>query len=183
MKKRLKESDRIDAILTGSNWGMACNAIHTIDVLGYLLDTYDELNVDAILVDDEITEAKRKGYIEFTGRLICNIGEKANILFDSDKTGENAFKLTLFANNSVFTVFEVDQKMIISSKGHSKIDEFPIFYQSQLTAQVIEELIEKSNCGLTQYDDTIQWHKAMLMAFLEKYNKIEGKNTDICPIT
>lgn len=183
LKEELRNVNHLDVGCTGSNWGMACNVIHTIDVLGFLLDSYDTLMVDASMLDEEVIEAKRKGYIEFTGRLMCELGNKANIVFDSDKTGETPFKFTIYAGDKIYTILEEQRKMLISHKGECRECDFPIYYQSQLTATVIDELIETDHCGLTRFDDTIQWHTAFLSAFLEKYNQATGSREDACPIT
>ncbi len=183
LKKRINPNDRLDVLLYGSNWGLACNVIHTIDVMGFLLDTYDELTVDTSLLDEEIIESKRNGYVEFTGKLICEIGEKVRILFDSEKTGESDYCLTLFCKNSIITISEMNQTMKISQNGSTQVYEFPIFYQSQLTDKIVLEIIKEGKCGLTKYKDTVQWHKTLLEAFSLKYSIKDSSKTGYCPIT
>ena len=183
IKKELNGIDRIDAIITGANWGLACNAIHTVDTIGYLLDSYDEMTVDASMLNDKIEESKREGYIEFTGWLICEIGTKGRIIMGSDDTGEVPIKLILLCGEKTFIIYEADKKMFVSCKGSSQLVDFPIYYQSELTASVVGELITTGKCGLTRYEDTIQWHTALLKAFIHKYNQITRENKDCCPIT
>lgn len=183
LRKRLKGMQHIDVLVSGSNWGLACNIIHTIDMLDFLMDSPGGLVCDSTLLDDMIHESKRNGYIEFTGRMNCWLGDSASIILDSEKTGDSIGKTTIYAGDTIYTISETEQTMVVSTKGVSTIELFPIFYQSKLTSQVIKDLLDTGKCGLTRYERSAQWHLALLNAFMEKYDSVTGEKHDMCPIT
>lgn len=184
LKNHIGECDNILVVASGSNWGLACNTIHIIDQIGFLLGRYDPLIIDNCLLNSRLTESKRNGYVEFTGSLICSLGDKAKFVLDSYDGEGLKFRITVIANGIVYTIYEGDQKCYITeNNGASKEKEFKILYQSQLSEGYVKRLLNNEDCGLTKYDDTVQWHKALLKSFLEKYNDVKGCESDSCPIT
>lgn len=183
LKKQLEGEKHIDVLVSGSNWGLSCNAIHVIDAIGYLMGTYGTLATDASSLDSQILKSKREHYIEFNGRLVCRLGDAASIVMDSFSSGEAAFTSTIFAGDAVYTVCEPKQQMWVSRDGVTQAYGFPIYYQSGLTSQVVGGLLTGQGCGLTKYQDSVQWHVSLLRAFLKKYNDATGNDGTLCPIT
>lgn len=182
LKNEIDKSKGGIAYISGSNWGLACNAIHFIDQVGFLFDSYEELRVDTSLLDDEVKESKRNGYIEFTGRAIFSLGRNIKIVMDSFSTGNVPFRITLANGNNLYTISEGERWMLKSADTGFEKTEFATFFQSQLTDKVIDELLNGKDCELTAYENTKQWHKAMLTAFSKIYSTKEGDKS-MCPIT
>lgn len=183
LKKHIDKDKGLNIFVHGSNWGLACNAIHTIDKIGYLLGSYDELKCDGTRLDKKIHASKRSGYVEFTGNLICRLGNKATIFLNSSDSINVPFETVICNGDKTYIVSEINQTINYEENGKRKEKFFPILYQSQLTASIVTELVNTSSCGLTRYEDTMQWHLALLRAFKAKYDEINGHVSDFCPIT
>ena len=149
---------------------------------GYLADSYDDLVCDGTLLDDDIHESRRSNYIEFTGDFLCRLGNKANIFMSSTKADGVPYESVICNGSDMYIVSEVKQKMYCFTKKGVEISDFPIIYQSKLTSSVVTELMECEDCGLTKYENTVQWHIALLKTFKSKYEAKVGA-TDVCPIT
>ena len=183
LKKEIKNEGHLDVLVSGSNWGIACNAIHTIDVVGFLVDSYGKLFTDSFLLDDEIQDSKRKGYVDFTGRLVCQLSDKANIVFDSEKSGDACCKIAIYTKNKIYTISETEQTIAVFEDGKIEKKPFPILFQSCLTEKIVYELLNTRSCSLTRFENSMQWHVSLLEAFQKKYSSIQGVQKDICPIT
>ena len=59
----------------------------------------------------------------------------------------------------------------------------PYIWQSSLTNSYIEDIIEKSNCGLSTLKDSSKLHKKMLKSFREFLKKEYDYGVVKCPIT
>ena len=183
LKKHINKNKGLNVFIHGSNWGLACNAIHAIDKIGYLLESYDELKCDGTMLDNKIHASKRSGYVEFTGNLVCRLGNKATVFLNSSDSINVPFETVICNGDKTYIVSEINQTINYEEDGQRKENVFPIIYQSQLTASIVTELVNTSSCGLTRYEDTMQWHLALLRAFKTKYDEINGHVSDSCPIT
>jgi predicted dehydrogenase len=187
LKERLQGKAHIDVFVTGSQWGLSCNAIHAIDIIDYIIDASAEiLSCTGALLDKKIIESKRKNYVEFTGSIIGNIGSKANFLIESMDSGEKPLCIYIMTDDTTYLISETAQRLdIIDNAGHSGIQqiEFPTVYQSRLTSLVAESLIHTGTCDLTTYDRSCELHLPLLNIFLQKINEEKEEQTDLCPIT
>ncbi|MFZ5754910.1 MAG: Gfo/Idh/MocA family oxidoreductase, partial [Bacillota bacterium] len=67
--KHLMDGSRwVEYTVSGSNWGLGCNAIHFIDHLASITGSLN-FTFNTNLLDREIKKSSRQGYIEFTGTL------------------------------------------------------------------------------------------------------------------
>jgi predicted dehydrogenase len=57
--------------VTGTAWGLACNAVHLIDAFAFLNGAFDGISVDGAGLRPGFEPAKRDGYIELFGTLAC----------------------------------------------------------------------------------------------------------------
>lgn len=172
--------------IVGGNWGLGCNALHFIDLIVYLSGKRIQ-NLDESLIDDEIIQSSRKGFIEFTGTLVGRLEDKS------------LFSITSFKGESsgiTFTVFNDEQRLIIQEGGtpqiysleksnlfSQEISNLKIQYQSELTTNIALQLLEYSSCLLPTFDDARLSHELFLKVMLKKYNKITGLNATTLPIT
>jgi hypothetical protein len=186
LKKRLQGVGHMDVCVSGSNWGMCCNAIHLIDIMDYLIDGEAcEAQCSGALLDPEILESRRKNYIEMTGRLVGSISSKANFIIESMRTGEKPINNYFMTADHIYLVDEVAGTMSVYEAGGKHIETvlFPTIYQSALTASCAESLLKTGSCELIGYDRSCILHLALLEAFLEHYNKNNKEKSDSCPIT
>lgn len=182
IKERIKGNSHIYAVVSGS-YGLACNMIHYIDMVAFLLGEYGKLTCNGEQIDSEIQESKRKGYVDFSGKVVCNISNKAEIVFESFKEDGIPIRTVLFSDDQVLIISEDIQSYTVYENGKCISDDFEIEYQSGLTSRIVEQLMDKGDCSLSEYNDVMDWHIEMLRMFQKKYCDITGSENNFVPIT
>mgnify|MGYP000158850161 CR=1 FL=1 len=86
----LKESFLIDDRLIsfeffGSNWGLASNSLHLIDLCSYLSSS-EVSEIDSEFVDNVLLESKRSGFIEFSGIISGTLNNGVDFFLNAFKS-------------------------------------------------------------------------------------------------
>lgn len=165
--------------------GLACNAIHFIDIVNYITES-DLDNVSVELLDHSFIQSKRVGYIEFTGLLNVSFSDGSHLSLTSIKGS---------SINSVIEILNGDCRIIVDElTGEYKIYEdgllvedsqYELLYQSNLTNKIIEQIENTGTCDLISYEDSRVLHEKFLKSLLGHYNKINGNVDNLLslPIT
>jgi len=170
--------------IQGNSWGMGCNIIHFIDLFFFLRD--DKITKTSSLLDEIIHEAKRPGYIEFTGQYILeNEYGDSFLAICRDSNIMVPTVITISSSDFTYRIVEAERKAVmIHNSGELITSEVVPLYQSQLTEIVVEQLLSTGLCELTPYEESSYLHQIFLEDFLSHYNSItDNPNNKICPIT
>lgn len=177
-RKVEKNQPPLKMTVTGSNWGLACNGIHFLDLFSYLC----EPNIVQIESDlsEEIIESKRAGYKEVMGslsfysdngdQLVLKCNEdltpslKANYIFGSDSISIDELNCCIYNHDEKVHVYE------------------PVF-QSFLTGAYLEEFEKTGKLSLTKFEESSYLHKLFITVLLEHFVKTGVVNDKKCPIT
>ena len=137
--------------LAGSAWGLACNAVHWIDVFKRHMNiTHLQVGSDTSI--SKVFPSKRAGYEEIYGELVF-------VDRDSDKT----FRLVDQGDDSLTGVQEIraddrvyhfDYTQI--SRDEKVLSHFPYF--SDLIGDITGEIIDKGSCHLPLLEESIAQH-------------------------
>lgn len=182
IKEILSNEDKIIFTVSGGEWGLGCNSIHFIDIFSYLTGQteYTLLNNG---LNKKVYSSKRDGYVEFCGVLsgFTKRGDIFNFI-----SQENTFTTPLILIESQNMKFFIDESSgfmtsFIENKWDIKIIQVP--YQSQLTGQVIENILSNENTKLTTYKESMKLHLPFISSLSDFYNSVTGDNTKNCPIT
>lgn len=167
----------------GNNWGLACNAIHFIDLwafLGggsdYVLDTTGLGNV---------IPSKREGYREVTGHLAGHNGDSRFDLAVSVDEAPPALRIRIESSHYLIDVDEAAGQARIVHKVDGRVEHmaFPVLYQSQLTNLVAQSLFAGSDPALTPFAESAALHRPFLDAMLAFFHHHEDVALSCCPIT
>jgi len=185
LKINSSKAELIKIIVEGSNWGLACNAIHFIDLLSFLSDRI-EFRIVLENLYNEIYESKRKGFLEFGGKII----------FKTDRG--DSLELIDYQKKSMHShiIIEFDDKIIKIDKHKQSVEEFSNIskklikknsfimpLQSEITGSQVSEILDTGNSQLTVLHDSFYHHKTMLNAFNKHLSRIKNKKIDLCQIT
>lgn len=184
---KFKGAQSVTIDVKGDNWGLACNAIHFIDLWNYLTGFSDyTLDFDSNI---RVVDSKRPGYKEIVGSLTAlSKDEKHKLSLSCMETTNGIINLEILAEIDKEYIEIFEQKGVIH--WFDKIDkepkEFPfqVLHQSQLTHKVILDLIEHKDCELTPLRVSTMLH----LEFLRKAAPIFPSNNcgsfeQLCPIT
>ncbi len=186
--KKLKDSfekkESIYLNVQGGNWGIGCNGLHFIDLLSYFVNS-QEISISSKFLDNKIYPSKREGFIEFSGLLTGRVGNSYFSLFSSKEDSPTI--LTLSTNNFDLTISE--QKGVIQKRfkdgdlNESFEKEKIVYFQSEITPIMLEDLINNKSCNLPTYRQASQLHAVFVESLLRKYNRITSLESISLPIT
>ena len=187
IKEKLLTDKVCNIQLHGHNWGLACNALHFIDIFIYLTDSkLSEISI--IGLDKQLFDSKRLGYTEFSGTLTGKL-ENGSVFLISSVNNDTplAPSISIMNSNEIISIDEIGIKKI-KKRNRTDVSEeefdFNILYQSGLSNLILEDLLETGNCKLPDYNTAAETHKVFISSLLPFYNLLNGdiKNREL-PIT
>lgn len=184
IREELRGARQLHAQVTGGGWGLACNCVHMLDLFAYFSSCApDSVSCEALL-EDRIYDSKRKGYIEFYGKLIGRVGENTTYLMECDHS-QNALKLELFTEKTYYSIDMAGGRAIKLDlvQGNFTEGQYEPLLISRSTTQIVDKLMRGQPIELSSYDVSAEFHVLLLREFLRKKNQIEGAEDVICPIT
>jgi len=185
IKCMFKKGDTINLSVTGGGWGLACNGLHFIDLISFLVEN-EELSVFGDLLDPEIIEAKRTGFKEVTGVLTGNLGPHKFSIHCQEAL--SPVIITLFSSEVHFKINEsMGVYEIATRKGGWKWEthqEKIVVFQSDLTTAVARELLNNGSCELPSYQSAQNLHIPFIKMIQHHINTSgSALLLDHCPIT
>lgn len=184
LKKELNGS-KISYFVTGSQYGLITNSIHYIDHMAYLAGDLD-YSIDTTGLDVKPIASKRKGFLELTGTL--------NIHFKSGSSGT----LVCYPTGDLPTQVEIhsDRFRCISRESENKAwvqkasngwkweeVEARIPYQSEATANLVDNIFKTGDCPLVSFEDSVKLHLPLLEALKKHLNKNSKTKINHYPFT
>lgn len=180
--KSLLQEEAFEFVLSGSEWGMGCNATHYLDLICFLAGT-DEMEVNADGLYNTILESKRKPYKEILGTITGNAGRCVHFSLTAHGRGTIPVLITIKTSKKVYLVSEAGQSLSIWEKdGSCDRTDFKLPYTSQAMGPIIEKIITTGNCLLADYAESAKIHKALQRPLTDFFEKMGGEK-GICPIT
>lgn len=180
------QNQKIRFELTGGAWGIGCNSIHYIDLINFITGSADGLAVQTEKLDNDITESKRSGYIEFTGTLegATDVCEYFSLHSEAGETGP-----------VIYTISSNEKKCIVNESGGvaymlRKREKWALqtitlkaYYQSTLTSSLFEEIIQTGDCMLPDYETAQKEHIPFITSLLLFMNRDRKEKVTRCLIT
>jgi len=176
LKETLDDKAVKSYTVSGSDWGLGCNAIHFIAALEYLAgEPVIELAMDTDTA--AIRDSKRAGYKEVTGTLHGKMASGGTISLSSLPEEGQAISVHIKAGDDHFVIAE--GKTISINDGEDK--PFPLLYTSQLTEPLID-ILKHSHSNLPNYADSVHQHRVMFKALNDVFYG-PGNSEVQCPVT
>ena len=118
IKTKTNNEKKIEIIVKGNNWGMACNTIHFIDLISYF-SNQNNFKFASSNLKKKIFKAKRKNCIEVRGylKILSSRGDILHLYDDSSFS--NSREIIIKTKSHTFTVFE--EKELLYIENHIKL--------------------------------------------------------------
>lgn len=144
--------NRNDAYLYvyGSNFNMCSNAIHFIDLFGFLTKNH---NIELSLKNINIIESNRQSYNEMNGCIYNN-----NLCIISDSMNSRNFVKILFDSQNCFIIVNTPEYIILIEKPSNKILKFKQIYISTSMHNIFLDILFNNDCILTPYEESKKYH-------------------------
>ncbi len=169
--------------LTG-NMEIACNAIHFIDLVSFLIKS----DVKKIITKDlnkKWVKSKRKGFIDVFGKLI--IFYKNGVIFtfnvfEKRKNNiEKNYLLKIITKKN--EIYEINEAKNLVSKNKKIKNTKILKYQSEITKKFISDLSKYNKCELPRLDKVIINHEILLSSLIKHYNFCYKKKINLIRIS
>jgi hypothetical protein len=161
----------------GGSWGLACNAIHFIDLVAWWTKTSVQ-SVNPAGLDDWV-QSKRAGFHEVFGSLGVTYTDGSELELYCHSGAEP---------NQITVVTPQGQCVIEESAGSVSVPDGQQFYgklifQSALTAPVVKQILQQGRCGLPTLAESADQHRPLLSALLKHWNQSQRCQDSIVPNT
>ncbi|WP_162047391.1 hypothetical protein [Vibrio taketomensis] len=143
--------------------GLACNAIHFIDLWNYFAD-FSDYTLD-FETDVRIIDSKRAGFKEIIGGLSAQSGRhNLSLRCDQEDNGQVVLDISLIIDGERIELSEREGAIRWLLTDGTIIKELPlqVLFQSQLSNKVVLDLITKQDCELTSLATSIMLHTEFL---------------------
>jgi hypothetical protein len=181
--QKIKESftnSKIHVSIIGSKPVLGSNAIHYLDFICWLSDSYDLILNGEFLSNEIFLNKRGDDFVEFAGTLIGS-GKNFSIV------------LTYFPDSNLPTTID-----IANSENHIVIDElndeqfilsgnldfeYKFEHVSTVTTKIVKDIFEKNTCILPSASDLYSLHSELFRVFNDHITKIKNIKPSLCPIT
>lgn len=182
LKGKFKE--KLQMIVSGSQYGLITNVIHFVDYIAFLTNSYD-FNVATDGLDSKLTTSKRPGFLELNGTLSVGFKDGSTSSFTCYPNGNAPYIIEIFSKNYRCISRENERKSWLSSFPTWEWEEIDsnIPYQSDMTNVVVEEILTKGTCPLTSYTEASHLHLQLFESLIKFLNKSSGKKHTFYPFT
>lgn len=171
--------------VNGSQFGLITNAIHYIDHMAYLSGS-NIYSVDTQGLEFPPIESKRKGFLELNGTLTARFSNGCVGVFTCFSQGSLPVTVEITSPSTRLLSKESEGKALFSNRDENwrwrEIDA-PIPFQSQMTARVVSDLIEKGECDLVRYAESMQTHLTLLEGVRRFFDEHGSKHSVPYPFT
>jgi hypothetical protein len=185
---RLKEEtgspENFFMTVSGSNWGLACNSVHFIDLFYYLTAHSGDHEVKAIF-NPGFIESKRSGYMEYTGDLLI-AGNKSGLLLRSFRNGGIPVHTDISVPGCRYVISESAGYVVKyseSNKFKPELEEVKFPFQSELTGIYADSLFDSGRCSLTPLAESRKYHNILFDALGQHIMKESGRLPEKYSIT
>lgn len=180
-KNRIDLSYPVHLKVSGTNYGIAGNAVHYFDLYSFLTG-HTDFDIDVTDIHQVISN-KRQGYVEFLGSIRGNIqGDTVLQITDyaNSETKEVQIELQIKNGPMTYRINELEESMTILENGRIiNVEKFTMYHQSVMTAEILKQLLERDTCHLVSYSESSRIHQKLLRSYQAKLKEfgIEGMFT------
>jgi len=168
---------KISMVVSGGAWGLACNAVHFMDVLAWWSGERP-LGIDTEALDPEWLPAKRKGFLEVFGSMSVVYTEGSRLTLTADHDAA-PIEIKVDVGGLVWLISD-SEKMARRSDGL----ELPgrVDLQSEMSAGLVDLILATSTCSLPTLADSVEIHRLLLRGLRAHLIRSGGSGNHV-PIT
>ena len=176
---RLRAPVQLEATLHGGAWGMACNAVHYLDLLAWLSgEQLSELDTRGL--SGKWYPSKRPGFFETDGTLIAKYQGGTQLTLMSSPLVKQHL---LILRNVEGDDWTIDESAGTANGPGGDVIRGSMLMQSALTPALCASVFETGTCQLPTLNESLAIHEIFLEALLANWNASEKRHDARLPIT
>jgi hypothetical protein len=163
--------------VTGGQWGLACNAVHFLDLLAW----WTGERLEEILTNDldRWFESKRQNFLEVSGTLHARFSGGSQALLRSE---ENAAVISIRIVEQEFS-WLVNEAEGLAKRSDGLEIKGRVLYQSEMAATLVESILGRGSCDLPILEESAALHHAFLHGMHEHWRRAGHPSALCVPIT
>jgi predicted dehydrogenase len=163
--------------LRGGAWGLACNSIHFIDLVAW----WTHAKVQSVSADGLGTWAssKRAGFHEVFGRLLVHYSDGSFL----ELCCLPRAKSTVITVETPQGTWRIEESAGLATGPSGQQLQGQLSFQSALTAPLVAQILQKSQCALPTLAESAAQHRPLLQPLLEHWNRSQNRHDLSVPIT
>ncbi|MFX1363478.1 MAG: Gfo/Idh/MocA family oxidoreductase [Promethearchaeota archaeon] len=183
--KKWFNKEKLLFTVTGSQWGLMCNAVHFIDYLSFLTEC-NEFEVNTEYLDKKLIPSKREGFYELSGIIQTHLSDGSHGILSCQPSGDLPIIINISSDttNCSINLLKNEENMLIC-KGNSDWKTYNVEYLnvSSLTTSLVENILTSGKCLLPTYEYAMKLHLSFFEPVLEFLNMHIGKDFTNYPFT
>jgi hypothetical protein len=179
IKEKLDLRSPLHLTVTGGSWGLACNAMHFLDLLAWWSgESLIELRTNQL--EDGWFPAKRAGNWEIFGTLTAVFSGGSTALLAACNGEDSTYLMELTDHRGTWRINEAE-----GTATHTGGSEIPgcLPYQSEMTTPLVERILVTGTCDLPNLDTSVAIHQVFISAMLRHWQAHKDPKASIVPIT
>jgi predicted dehydrogenase len=178
IKENLSTNSSLHLTVSGCEWGLACNSVHFLDMLGWWAgETLVEVQTDHL--HSSWIHAKRPGHYEIMGTLRARFSGGSTAVLQANE-GELQYTFELTDGELIWHMDET-AGTATRSDGLSVPGRLP--FQSEVTAGLVETILATGNCELPTLKESVDLHRVFVAGLLAHWRKSVDTHANSLPIT
>lgn len=177
--KKLKNKINLKTLLgfevNGGNWGLACNSIHFIDLVSWILGL-NNYTIESYKLG-RWKSSKRKNFYEINGQIKINFEKYYLKLLSYPKNG-NMNVIIKFKSKKIL-INETEMKL----ETNNTIKEVKIDLQSELILSHMKNIANNKQLDLPNLNFSVNHHIKYISFFINVWNIKNKQNIKFAPIT
>jgi hypothetical protein len=169
----------------GGDWGLGCNSIHYLDILGMLTNALPEL-ISTSDLDRVLVPSKRKNYQEFTGVLRGKYAGGIEFEIASFAASSDRLQLMFRSENRTCLFDERSGSAAFfkaEDNGVWECKKFKMPFLSETGTTVATQILSHGTCALPTFEQSTAYHLPLIKALGTHAAACNGTSSDVCPIT
>ncbi len=158
--------------------GLACSAIHYIDFVSSWNKSFP-ISINTKSLQTQWYPAKRVNFFEVFGELLVEFNDGSKLKLSSNPDDVN-YRVTVKVNHDKWQVFESEG---IAKSADGRTIKGSCDFQSQLTAPLVESILQNGYCALPSLSESVVQHKILIGGLLAHWNQCMPNKLDRLPIT
>ncbi len=182
IKKSLDLNKGVEMYVTGNKWGMASNAIHFIDLFSFLIEK-SNITITKTEFSNNLFESHRKGNFYEVNGLIEIILNNNKLVISCDDNNETLLEIKINNGLCDHRINELEGSWLKNINGNKKLEKYNLTNQSDLTGNLIDNLINYNSCSLVSFTESCNHHLTLIKEMKNHFSNVLNKKLIKCPIT
>ena len=177
LRDLIRGNGSISMLVSGGDWGLACNAVHFMDLLTWWSDEVPQ-RTDTSNLESAWGTSKREGFREVFGSMSITYSAGSRLTLVA-RHGPEPIVIEVEVGGLTWVIDE-SEGVARRSDGIEQFGSLEL--QSEVTPRLIDSVLGSDNCALPTLEESVETHRVLLRA-LTAHWVLSGGRGDGVPIT